>query len=341
MEKAWSDKERKERDMDHSVDRREFLLKTAAGAVSLSLSESLGFGPIEMLAAAKSEGIPLRKLGKTGVNVSQLSFGCGSRFLMYKTDDEALEALNWAIDHGITYIDTAHAYGDGESERRVGLVMKQRRKEVFLVTKLTGRTRDEYMKQFELSLKRLQTDHVDLLHFHSLGKMDDVEKLGEKDGVYEAGMKLKDQKATRFIGFTSHTDGAAAKAAIERFDLDCCMMQLNPSKAGGFEDLALPAALKKKMGVVAMKFSAQEKLLGEGKGKAKAEALLRYALSLPVAAVNVGMPKLEMLKQNIELAKNVKPMSAQESKQLQEELQIAQAGLESFFAAHSDTTHRA
>jgi predicted aldo/keto reductase-like oxidoreductase len=325
--------------MNYSVDRREFLKKTAAGAVSLTLSESLGLGPIEVFAAAKPGGIPQRVLGKTGVKVSQLAFGGGSRFLMHKTEEEGLQALNWAIDQGINYIDTAHSYGEGESERRVGLVMKQRRKEVFLVTKLGARTRDEYLKQFDLSLKRLQTDHVDLLHFHSLGQMDDVEKIGQKGGVYEAALKLKEQKATRFVGFTSHTDGAAAKAAIERFEFDCCMMQMNPSKAGGFEDLALPAALKKKMGVVAMKFSGQDKLLGEGPGKAKAEALLRYALSLPVAAVNAGMPKLEMLKQNVELARNFKPMSAQESKQLQQQLAVARATLEGFFARHSDLHH--
>ena len=323
--------------MNGSVDRREFLKKTAAGAVTLTLAESMGYGPIEVFAAPKPDGIPQRVLGKTGVKVSQLSFGCGSRFMMYKTEEEGLQALNWAIDQGINYIDTAHVYGEGESERRVGLVMKQRRKEVFLVTKLGGRTRDEYLKQFDLSLKRLQTDHVDLLHFHSLGKMDDVDKIGEKGGVYEAALKLKEQKATRFIGFTSHTDGAAAKVAIERFDFDCCMMQMNPSKAGDFEDLALPAALKKKMGVVAMKFSGQEKLLGEGPGKAKAEALLRYALSLPVAAVNAGMPKLEMLKQNIEIARTFKPMSLQESRQLQEQLAVARAGLERFFERHQDS----
>jgi predicted aldo/keto reductase-like oxidoreductase len=323
--------------MHHGVDRREFLKRSAAGAASLTLAESLGFGPLEVFAAPKVGGIPQRVLGKTGVKVSQLSFGCGSRFLMYKTEEEGLEALNWAIDQGINYIDTAHNYGDGESERRVGLVMKKRRKEVFLVTKLPGRTSDEYRRQFDLSLKRLQTDQVDLLHFHSLGQMDDVEKIGEKGGVFEAAIKLKEQKLTRFIGFTSHTDGTAAKAAIERFDFDCCMMQMNPSKAGGFEDLALPAALKKQMGVVAMKFSGQEKLLGEGPGKAQAGVLLRYALSLPVAAVNAGMPKLEMLKQNIEIARNFKPMSVQESKQLQEQLTIARAGLEGFFSQHSDT----
>jgi len=255
---------------------------------------------------------------------------------MYKSDEEAVQVLNWVIDNGINYLDTAHVYGNGESERRYGMVMKDRRQEVFLVTKLPARDAENFMRQFELSLKRLQTDHLDLLHIHSLGKMDDVDKIGERGGVYEMLTKLKNQKATRFIGFTSHTDGAAAKAALERYDFDCCMMQLNASKAGDFEDLALPVAKKKDMGVIAMKATAQEKLLGSGVGKATIEELLRYSMNLSVAAVNIGMPSFEMVKQNVELARNFKPLSPQEIRAIQDKTAAARASLESFFVHHSD-----
>ena len=322
--------------MKSPVSRREFFERTTAGIAAVTAAGSLKLE--ELLADGKdlTKSIPRRVLGRTGVRVSQLAFGGGSRFMMYKTDEEALKVLNWVIDNGINYLDTAHVYGEGESERRYGLVMKERRQEVFLVTKLPGRERDEFLRQFELSLKRLQTDHLDLVHIHSLGKMDDVDKIGESGGVYEALAKLKDQKATRFIGFTSHTDGAAAKAAIERYDFDCCMMQLNASKAGGFEDVALPAALKKNMGVVAMKATAQEKLLGDGAGKATIEELLRYSMSLPVAAVNLGMPSFEWVKQNVELARNFKPLTAPETKTIQEKTAPAKASLEDFFVHHSD-----
>ncbi|MEW5978388.1 MAG: aldo/keto reductase [Acidobacteriota bacterium] len=268
--------------------------------------------------------------------VSQLAFGGGSRYLMYKSEDQALEVLNWAIDNGINYLDTAHVYGDGESERRYGLVMKHRRREVFLVSKLPARESDSFLRQFELSLKRLNTDHLDLLHIHNLKEMDDVEKIGQKGGVYETLMKLKSEKATRFVGFTSHSDGKAARAAIERFDFDCCMLQLNASKAGDFEDLALPAALQKKMGVVAMKATAQEMLLGSGPAKTGFEPLLRYSMSLPVAAVNLGMPTFEMVKQNVELARNFKPLTPKEKEDLQQLLAPARAALNSFFGHHSD-----
>jgi predicted aldo/keto reductase-like oxidoreductase len=323
--------------MKSPISRREFLESTTAGIAAITAAGSLKVQ--RLLGAAKDEkdSIPKRLLGKTGVMVSQLAFGGGSRFMMYKSEEEALQVLNWVIDNGINYLDTAHVYGDGESERRYGLVMKDRRKEVFLVTKLPARERDEFLRQFELSLKRLQTDHLDLVHIHSLGKMDDVDKIGEPAGVYEALAKLKEQKVTRFIGFTSHTDGAAARAAIERYEFDCCMMQLNASKAGGFEDLALPAALKKSMGIVAMKATAQEKLLGEGAGKAAMEELLRYSMSLPVAAVNLGMPRFEWVKQNVELARSFKPLTPQEMKAIQDKTAPARASLESFFVSHRDT----
>jgi len=322
--------------MKSPVNRREFLGSTTAGIVTITVAGSLTLDGL--LADVKSkDSIPRRPLGKTGVKVSQLAFGGGSRFMMYQKDEDALEVLNWVIDNGINYLDTAHVYGDGESERRYGMVMKDRRNEVFLVTKLPSRERDEFLRQFELSLKRLQTDHVDLLHLHSLGGMDDVDKIGQSGGVYEALVKLKEQKATRFVGFTSHTDGAAAKAAIERHDFDCCMMQLNASKAGGFEDLALPAALKKNMGIVAMKATAQEKLLGDGAGKATVGELLHYSMSLPVAAVNLGMPRFDWVKQNIELARTFKPLTPQEMKAVQEKTAPSRASLENFFVKHSDT----
>ncbi len=322
--------------MKDPMSRREFLQKTTASFATVTAAGSLGAGTLLSDTKDLKNSIPKRTLGKTGVKVSQLAFGGGSRFMMYKSDEEAVQVLNWVIDNGINYLDTAHVYGNGESERRYGMVMKDRRQEVFLVTKLPARDAENFMRQFELSLKRLQTDHLDLLHIHSLGKMDDVDKIGERGGVYEMLTKLKNQKATRFIGFTSHTDGAAAKAALERYDFDCCMMQLNASKAGDFEDLALPVAKKKDMGVIAMKATAQEKLLGSGVGKATIEELLRYSMNLSVAAVNIGMPSFEMVKQNVELARNFKSLSPQEIRAIQDKTAAARASLESFFVHHSD-----
>jgi uncharacterized protein len=322
--------------MIDGISRRVFLIRSTAGLATVTAAVNLGGVSCLGSVKAAGEAIPRRQLGKTGVMVSQLAFGGGSRFIQYKTDEEAIRVLNWAIDHGINYLDTAHSYGDGVSETRYGMVMKERRKEVFLVTKIEARDAESFQREFDLSLRRLQTDHVDLLHIHGLGKMDDVDVIGKAGGVYEVLSRLKSQKGTRFIGFTSHTDGQAAKVAIERFDFDCCMMQLNASKAGDFEDVALPAARKKKMGIVAMKATAQEKLLGNGSGKAGIQELLRYSLSLPVAAVNIGMPSFENVQQNVEIARNFVPLSSKEILELQEKLAPSRAGLERFFHHHSD-----
>ena len=183
---------------------------------------------------------PSRTLGRTGVKVSILAFGCGSRFLMYEDEESATAILNRAIDLGITYLDTAYAYGDGESETRVGRVMVSRRKEVWLATKIPDRTRDEFMRRLEASLKRLKTDHVDLVHIHSLGHADDLAKIEAPNGALKGLMEAREQKMARFAGMTSHTNGEVMAKAIERHDLDCVQMALNASRNGRFEELALP-----------------------------------------------------------------------------------------------------
>src|SRR5215470_7745120 len=135
-----------------SITRREILQGMAATATALSW---------QLSADAGTTPLPARTLGKTGARVSILAMGGGSRFLMYKDEDEALEALTSAFDLGITYMDTAYGYGDGLSEERVGKVMKTRRKGIFLVTKINKRKGDEAQRIIEGSLKRLQTDHLD------------------------------------------------------------------------------------------------------------------------------------------------------------------------------------
>src|SRR3989442_5394127 len=259
-------------------------------------------------AAAAGSKLQHRVLGRTGVSVPILAFGCGSRFLMYEPEEAGLAAVNGAIDMGITYLDTAIDYGDGKSETRVGMVMKARRKEVFLATKIPGRarTRDAALKEVEASLKRLQTDHVDLLHIHSLGDEADLAKIEAPDGVLKALYELRGQKTARFIGMPTHTDRAVMAKAIERNDLDCVQMAMNPARANRFEELALPAAKAKNLGVILMKVTGQERLLGAG--KAEAAPLLRYAWSLPVTPVVCGRPTPQFVAANIASAHGFTPM---------------------------------
>ena len=141
--------------MTEDLSRRKFLEK-----IGLGTAAGTGLWLFKDVAQASPGPLPSRTLGRTGAKVSILAFGCGSRFLMYEEEDKALAALNHAIDLGITYVDTAYAYGDGKSESRVGQVMATRRKEVWLATKIPDRTRDGYMRRLEGSLKRLERGRV-------------------------------------------------------------------------------------------------------------------------------------------------------------------------------------
>ncbi len=320
--------------MADDLSRRKFLEKVGFGAAA-----GVGYTLLNDLAEARSlppKTLPHRTLGRTGAQVSILAFGCGSRFLMYKDEDEASAVLNHAIDSGITYLDTAYAYGDGASETRVGKVMATRRKDVWLATKIPDRTRDEFMRRLEGSLKRLQTDHVDLLHIHSLGRAEDLAKIEAPNGALKGLLEAREQKMCRAIGMTSHTSGEVMAQAIRRHDLDCVQMALNASQNGRFEELALPAARAKNLGIIAMKVTGQEFLLGTAAGKGDIDSLLRYSLSLPVTAAVVGMPRKEMLDHNIEIARNFSAFPEGDMDRLRKTLQPSREGLEKNLSGHHD-----
>ncbi|HKA00154.1 MAG TPA: aldo/keto reductase, partial [Candidatus Solibacter sp.] len=302
--------------------------------------------------AAADTPIPTRVLGKTGARVSILAFGSGSRFLQYKEEDDALAALNKALDLGITYIDTADEYGKGHlAEQRIGKALKARRDKVFLATKVSPRDPDEAARSFEESLKALQVDGVDLLHIHALTTAEDLARIEAKGGVYDLVTRLKEQKLARFIGVTSHADPAVMKTALERHDFDCAQMALNAGMAnmingGGkrgmvpnpeihtsFETLALPVAQRKNMGVLAIKAFAQDHLIGQ----ASVDKLLYYTLSLPITAAVVGMPKLEHIADNVRMAKAFQPLPPAEMRRMGEALTAKnKTALERFFRDHAD-----
>jgi hypothetical protein len=303
--------------------------------------------------AAETNGktLPTRVFGRTGERVTMLAIGCGNRlWAAYKEEDRGVEALNLALESGIRYFDTAQGYGNGTSETWVGKATKGRRKEVFLATKTGARKYDDVLRNAELSLKRLQTDYLDVLHIHGLSYEEDLERL-ETLGTVKALRHLRDQKMVRFIGITSHADPATLAKALDRYDFDATQMALNAGLQGrspdgggywkksgssgdffgeavapraypgaSFEDVALPVAVRKKMGVIAMKVTAQEGLIGSGAGKASADQLIRYALSLPVAVVTVGMPQLDFIRRNTQLARSFRPMPKREMQDLSRRL---------------------
>jgi len=278
--------------------------------------------------------MPTRLFGQTGKRISIVAFGCGSRFLSYKEEDKALEAIQKALDHGITYFDTAFDYGAGLSETRVGKALGARRKDIYLATKLPARNGDAAQRILEGSLKRCQTDHFDTVHIHSLTTEQDLAAIEAKDGVLNMLYKMRDQKVVHNVGVSCHTDPKVLKTALERHDFNVTQFALNAARIGqarndgdSFEALALPVALRKKMGVTAMKIFAQEKLVGT----TSVDNLIRYSLSLPVGAVVLGMPTLDFLAQNTSIAKSFKPMTREEMNGLNGQLSQYKASIDTFF----------
>jgi uncharacterized protein len=300
--------------------RRDFLKGTIGAGIALS---GAGFMPASVHPGHhkyNARGLPTAVLGKTGIRVPRINIGLGSRFCSIESENEALELLEYSLDNGLFYWDTAHSYTNNRinvvSEEHVGKIAKNRRDEIFISTKIGSRDPYEAMKQVELSLKRLQTDHVDMLKIHNVLNMDDVAKLSEKGNLIDIVNRLKEEKVARFIGFSGHTDADALKSLAERGDFDSMLVAMNPygstNNPQPRQELAIPAALDKGMGVVLMKVVRPREMNPKFTGS----DLVRFALSLDgPASLTLGIESKEIVDANLELLRNFKPMSQTEKKE--------------------------
>jgi predicted aldo/keto reductase-like oxidoreductase len=313
--------------MKRKITRRKFVQTTAAAAATVAVAP-LG-GACTAASPYDPKGLPTVKLGKTGAIVPILGFGCGSRWMAVQDDQKALEILESAFNQGMYYWDTASSYGNDKisSEERIGMILKEHREQVFLTSKTGDREGDLAKKSIEQSLQRLQTDHIDLLHVHSVASVEDAEQLGEKGMVLEVLEQFKSEKVIRNIGFSGHASAAGMKRAVELYDFDVMMMALNhqsPEGTEDFEGLPAPLAMKKEMGVIAMKVIRPRETVN---GLA-AEDLVRYALTLKdFHMANIGIDSLEVLNANLEIIKNFSPLEEEKM----EELRLA---LQPFYKGH-------
>jgi len=260
--------------------------------------------------------MPLRKLGKTGEMVSIL--GLGGAFTIAASDrsDQAERIIHRALDLGVNYIDTAPSYGS--SERNIGQAIKDRRGEVFLASKTLDRTYEGTMTLIHQSLKRLQTDYLDLLQVHGLHSADELDHIMADDGVLAALEKLKQDGLIRFTGVTGHKNPQVLLEAIERYDFDCILLPLNPADPyyQPFQEEVLPLAKKKDMGIIAMKIAAYGRIFKDN-GLNSMEKALGYVLSFPVSSAVVGISTVEEMEENIGIAKEFKQMEPEELKHLE------------------------
>jgi uncharacterized protein len=250
-----------------------------------------------------------RPFGKTGQSFPILSFG-GQRIVDgHKcTEDEAIKIVNTAIDRGIRYFDTAWVYSQGQAETRMGKVVKHRRKEMWIATKVWEPTRDGARRQLEESLTRLQTDHVNEWRFHNVFDFARLDAFTGKGGALEAAIKAREEGLIKNISISCHTDPQILIEALNRFPFDSALMALSALDhfMFSFAEEFLPVARVKGIGTVAMK------VLGLGSLTHEVERSLRYAFALPVSTVIVGMESMAQLEQNLAIAESYKPMSDEE-----------------------------
>jgi len=260
----------------------------------------------------RSDSIPQRPLGRTGIKVSALGLG-GHHLGDLKTVEEAVRLVHEAIDGGITFYDNCWEYWNGRAEDWLGRALKGRRDQVVLMTKVCthGRGADLAMKMLDESLRRLQTDHLDLWQIHGVCFDNEPELSYAKGGVLEALDRARQQGKTRFVGFTGHKDPSIHLDMIRRgYPFDTVQMPLNCLDASfrSFETSVLPELKKRGIAALAMK-SMGGTATAVKSGLVKAEEMLRYTMSLPVATTIAGMDSLDVLRQNLRVARGFTPMS--------------------------------
>jgi aryl-alcohol dehydrogenase-like predicted oxidoreductase len=240
----------------------------------------------------------MRILGKTGLNISMLSFGGGSQFL--RNDDGDWELIMAkALEAGINYFDTSSDYERDDSilsEERYGRVLPPYRGKLIIATKFNPRDAGGARAEVEESLRRMKTDYVDIILIHSIGPSDDIAAI--EKGCYREMVKMKDEGIAKFIGFSSMDSAPKSKELLEKLDVDVAMLALNPTQYGDFAKLVMPVARRKNVGVVAMKL--MRDIVGK---EATAKELMDYALSEPgVATANIAHTGMRVLDENIRLA---------------------------------------
>jgi len=295
---------------EKKIDRREFVKAGLVGGAGLRLG-GLGLLGAQSRTAEtglSGSGMPKRPLGRTGHQVTLFALG-GQALLERKGKDvreKAIAIIHRALDLGVNYCDTAPLYGP--SQDYFGEVMKTRRPETFLASKTDDRSRDGSLKLLESSLKRLNTDHLDLWQLHHVGSMEDLESIFRKGGALEALIRAREEKMVRFLGITGHFDPASLLEGIRRFDFDCTLMALNAADRHHlpFQSDLLREATGRKMGIIGMKVPARGRLL-EKAGLSMKECV-DYVWSLPVSTAIIGCDSARQVEENVALARNFHPL---------------------------------
>lgn len=265
-------------------------------------------------------GIPTRNLGSTGVRVTII--GVGGYHIGKGDPDLGVRIIREAIDEGINFLDNAWCYNDGDSERIMGRALQGGyRDKVFLMTKNHGRDADTYREQLEESLRRLGTDYIDLVQFHAINEEGEPDRIFSEGAIGEA-VKAREEGKIRYIGFTGHRWPDLFDEMLEHdFDWDTAQMPINLLDAHfrSFSSQILPTLLERGIGVIGMKSLSAGWLL---KTDVTAAEGISYALSQPVDTVVTGIDSIEVLQQNLEIARSWEAMSRERQAELLEQVSV-------------------
>src|SRR5208282_2185231 len=288
------------------VTRREFFEVVAATTLLASFSP--------FVTTETRSGIPYRALGRTGEKVSAIGIG-GYHLGKQSDEQESIRIIRTALDNGVNFLDNCWDYNGGVSEVRMGKALRDGyRQKAFLMTKVDGQTRQAAERQLEESLRRLQTDHIDLLQFHEVIRETDPARIFGDGGSLDAALAARKQGKIRYIGFTGHKSPDIHLKMLEtafahQFRFDAVQMPLNVMDAhyDSFEKKVLPVLVKHDIGVLGMKAMGDSIILRSK--TATAIECLHYAMNLPTSVVITGCESLPILQQAIDAARSFTPMN--------------------------------
>jgi len=293
------------------MNRKEFIRTAATAALVARLGTRFA-------RSAPAGEMPYRPLGHTGEKVSLLGIGgyhIGKRNL---SEAVAVGIVRAALDGGVNFLDNSWDYNSGVSETRMGKALQDGyRARAFLMTKIDGRTARAAVQQLDESLKRLQTDHIDLIQIHEVIRMEDPERVFAPGGAIEGLVKAREAGKVRYIGFTGHKGPDIHLHMLEvagrhGFLFDSVQMPLNVMDAhfNSFSQRVLPVALEKNIGVLGMKPIGDSVILKSR--TATAVECLQFAMTLPVSVCITGCDSMKILEQGLDVARNFKPLSRDE-----------------------------
>lgn len=308
--------------MTDKTTRRNFLLTGAAvaggiiGSTALQQNQTdVAQSTVKNTAAKPTEKMPERVLGRTQVKVPIFGLGgAGQTPLSWEGNEgDAVAIIEKAIALGIRYFDTAANYGP--SEDYFGKVLPSHRKNIFLASKTDARDRDGAWRELERSLKRLNTDRLDLWQMHHVSFTEDLETIFGKNGAIQAVEEAKVQKLIRFAGITGHHDPNVIAEGLRRYSFDTTLIPVNAADKHHphpFLPVVLPVAKEKNVGVIAMKVPAYGRLFKPG-GLDGMHPALGYAMSQPgVHCCVVAAETIAQLEDNVRVAQAFKPLSQPE-----------------------------